>query len=91
MEEGGGGSRAWVIGSDSTEESVIYAATDCDIPHLASAARRHYGSGFNVKTNPLEVQKSIGYLPEHNPLYLEMYVREYFISKNERKRLNLYA
>lgn len=34
-------------------------------------------NGFNVKTNPLEVQKSIGYLPEHNPLYLEMYVREY--------------
>ncbi|MGM0636642.1 MAG: ATP-binding cassette domain-containing protein, partial [Bacteroidota bacterium] len=23
------------------------------------------------------VQKKIGYLPEHNPLYLEMYVREY--------------
>jgi ABC-2 type transport system ATP-binding protein len=34
-------------------------------------------NGFNVKTQPLEVQKSIGYLPEHNPLYLEMYVREY--------------
>ena len=24
-----------------------------------------------------DVQKSIGYLPEHNPLYLEMYVKEY--------------
>lgn len=34
-------------------------------------------NGFNVKTQALEVQKSIGYLPEHNPLYLEMYVREY--------------
>lgn len=34
-------------------------------------------NGFNVATQPLEVQKSIGYLPEHNPLYLEMYVREY--------------
>jgi ABC-2 type transport system ATP-binding protein len=34
-------------------------------------------NGFNVKTQPLEVQKSIGYLPEHNPLYLDLYVREY--------------
>ena len=34
-------------------------------------------NGFNVFTNQKEVQKSIGYLPEHNPLYLEMYVKEY--------------
>lgn len=33
--------------------------------------------GWDVATCPLEVKKSIGYLPEHNPLYLEMYVREY--------------
>ncbi len=32
---------------------------------------------FNVATQPREVQKIIGYLPEHNPLYPEMYVREY--------------
>lgn len=31
----------------------------------------------NVLQNPLEAQKNIGYLPEHNPLYKEMYVREY--------------
>ena len=34
-------------------------------------------NGFDVKTNPKDVQRSIGYLPEHNPLYLEMYVKEY--------------
>ncbi|SNZ00867.1 gliding motility-associated ABC transporter ATP-binding subunit GldA [Flagellimonas pacifica] len=34
-------------------------------------------NGFDVLTSEREVQKSIGYLPEHNPLYLEMYVREY--------------
>jgi ABC-2 type transport system ATP-binding protein len=34
-------------------------------------------NGFCVKQQPREVQKSIGYLPEHNPLYLEMYVKEY--------------
>ncbi|MEZ4803217.1 MAG: gliding motility-associated ABC transporter ATP-binding subunit GldA [Gelidibacter sp.] len=32
---------------------------------------------FNVKTNAPSVQKVVGYLPEHNPLYLEMYVKEY--------------
>lgn len=32
---------------------------------------------INVLTNPIDAQKQLGYLPEHNPLYLEMYVREY--------------
>ncbi len=35
--------------------------------------------GFNVDEAPLEVQKRIGYLPEHNPLYLDMYVREFIL------------
>lgn len=34
-------------------------------------------NGFNVETQPREVQRSLGYLPEHNPLYLELYVKEY--------------
>lgn len=32
---------------------------------------------LNVKTNSLEVKRLLGYLPESNPLYFEMYVREY--------------
>jgi ABC-2 type transport system ATP-binding protein len=31
----------------------------------------------NVETAARKVQRSIGYLPEHNPLYLDLYVREY--------------
>jgi len=34
-------------------------------------------NGFDVNDNSKEVQQSVGYLPEHNPLYLDMYVREY--------------
>ena len=34
-------------------------------------------NGINVLENPIEAQKCIGYLPENNPLYTEMYVREY--------------
>ncbi len=32
---------------------------------------------FNVASDPKNVQLIVGYLPENNPLYLEMYVREY--------------
>ena len=34
-------------------------------------------NGFDVDTNPLDVKRSVGYLPEHNPLYLELYIKEY--------------
>jgi ABC-2 type transport system ATP-binding protein len=34
-------------------------------------------SGLNVQSDKLETKKKIGYLPEGNPLYYEMYMREY--------------
>jgi ABC-2 type transport system ATP-binding protein len=34
-------------------------------------------NGIDVVASPLQVQQSLGYLPEHNPQYLELYVREY--------------
>lgn len=34
-------------------------------------------NGFDVIENQKKVQQSVGYLPEHNPLYLDLYVREY--------------
>lgn len=33
--------------------------------------------GFDVMDQPIQVKKIIGYLPEHNPLYLDMFVHEY--------------
>ena len=44
---------------------------------------------LNALGNPIEAKKKIGYLPEANPLYYEMYVREYlgFIA-NIHKILN---
>ncbi|MFY0607176.1 MAG: gliding motility-associated ABC transporter ATP-binding subunit GldA [Cyclobacteriaceae bacterium] len=33
--------------------------------------------GVSVVSCPLEVKRMIGYLPEHNPMYLDMYVREF--------------
>lgn len=33
--------------------------------------------GININGSSIEARRLIGYLPEHNPLYLDMYVREY--------------
>lgn len=33
--------------------------------------------GLKVGENDLEIKSKIGYLPEHNPLYLDMYIKEY--------------
>lgn len=47
-------------------------------------------NGINVNTNSLEIKKQIGYLPEGNPLYHEMYVREYlnFIAEIHQIKMN---
>ena len=34
-------------------------------------------NGFDVEQRSMDVRRSIGYLPEHNPLYLDMFVKEY--------------
>ena len=36
-----------------------------------------YIGGKSLRDNPQEIKRHIGYLPENNPLYTEMYVREY--------------
>ena len=34
-------------------------------------------NSYDVSNDTKNVQKSVGYLPEHNPLYLDLYIREY--------------
>lgn len=43
--------------------------------------------GLEVRNNPLKTNALIGYLPEHNPLYAEMYVKEYlqFVAESHGK------
>lgn len=45
--------------------------------YLASDAGSAIVNEINVNNDALEAKKQIGYLPEGNPLYYEMYVREY--------------
>ena len=45
--------------------------------YLKPTTGQAWVSDINVIKHPNEVQKIIGYLPEHNPLYLDLYVKEY--------------
>jgi ABC-2 type transport system ATP-binding protein len=45
--------------------------------YLPASSGKVLVNGLNVLENPIEVRRQIGYLPEHNPLYLDMHVREY--------------
>ncbi|MEI7627738.1 MAG: gliding motility-associated ABC transporter ATP-binding subunit GldA [Bacteroidota bacterium] len=45
--------------------------------YIASDAGKAIVCGTDVSIDPVFVKKKIGYLPEANPLYLDMYVREY--------------
>lgn len=44
--------------------------------YQADAGKAEVG-GYDVEQSPAAVQRCLGYLPEHNPLYLDLYVREY--------------
>jgi len=45
--------------------------------YLQQSGGEAYVCGVNVSDEPLETKKKIGYLPELNALYYDMYVREY--------------
>jgi len=44
--------------------------------YLPPTSGKVFINGMDVNKDPLSVRKIIGYLPEHNPLYLDMYVKE---------------
>lgn len=62
------------LGPNGAGKSTMMKIISCYLP--PSMGEVHV-NGHNVLEEPLEVKKLVGYLPEHNPLYLEMYVREY--------------
>lgn len=45
--------------------------------YLPSSSGRITVGGYDVAVNPMDVKRITGYLPEHNPLYLDLYVHEY--------------
>lgn len=61
------------LGPNGAGKSTTMKILTCFIPQTSGNAEV---CGFNVSSNSMEVRRNIGYLPEHNPLYLEMYVKE---------------
>lgn len=45
--------------------------------YLRQDAGKALVMGLEVEQNPIEIKRQVGYLPEHNPLYMDMYVQEY--------------
>lgn len=62
------------LGPNGAGKSTMMKILTCFIPQTSGTASV---CGYDVAEQSLDVRKNVGYLPEHNPLYLDMYVKEY--------------
>ncbi len=65
-----------LLGPNGAGKSTLMKIITCFIPPTSGEA---YIDGLEVMMNADEVKKRVGYLPENNPLYLDMYVKEYLM------------
>lgn len=63
-----------LLGPNGAGKSTLMKILTCFLPPTDGDATV---CGHSIYDDTLAVRRSIGYLPEHNPLYLDMYVREY--------------
>ena len=62
------------LGPNGAGKSTTMKMITC---YMASASGKIDLDGLSVDSDSNEIRKRIGYLPENNPLYLDMYVKEY--------------
>ncbi len=62
------------LGPNGAGKSTMMKIITCFLPPTSGSVQV---DGFDTMEDSLSVRKHVGYLPEHNPLYLEMYVVEY--------------
>jgi ABC-2 type transport system ATP-binding protein len=62
------------LGPNGAGKSTMMKIITCFVPQTSGSVSV---CGFDITEQSLEVRKKVGYLPEHNPLYPEMYVKEY--------------
>ncbi len=62
------------LGPNGAGKSTTIRMLTCFIPADTGSARI---AGYDVKTHSIEIRRQIGYLPENNPLYMDMGVLEY--------------
>jgi len=79
------------LGPNGAGKSTMMKILTCFIPQTSGSASV---CGYDIAEESLEVRKHVGYLPEHNPLYVDMYIKEYleFIAglhhlKNVKQRI----
>jgi len=63
-----------LLGPNGAGKTTTMKILTCFIPQTSGSAEV---CGYDVVDSPIEVRKKIGYLPEHNPLYKDMYIKEY--------------
>ncbi len=68
------------LGPNGAGKSTCMKILTAFIPPNAGRAEV---AGYDVENESLELRRKVGYLPEHNPLYLDMYVKEFlhFVSR----------
>ncbi len=62
------------IGPNGAGKSTMMKIITCYLPQTSGKVTV---CGFDVEEQSFQVREQVGYLPEHNPLYLDMYVKEY--------------
>ena len=81
-----------LLGPNGAGKSTMMKIITCFIPATSGDVSVY---GFDTREQSLEVRKRVGYLPENNPLYTDMYIREYLefiagihkLGKNTGKRV----
>src|SRR5580658_6154023 len=81
----GRGEIVGLLGSNGAGKSTTMRILSCFLPATSGTARV---AGFDVFTQADEVRRRIGYMPENNPLYPEMRVREYLRFRARLKGLS---
>ncbi len=62
------------LGPNGAGKTTTMKIITCFLPQTEGTANV---CGYDVEKQSMDARKQIGYLPEHNPLYPDMYVREY--------------
>ncbi|MBR4156465.1 MAG: gliding motility-associated ABC transporter ATP-binding subunit GldA [Bacteroidales bacterium] len=70
----GKGEIVGLLGPNGAGKSTLMKIITCFIPPTKGSVSVE---GYDIWEQSMEVRKRVGYLPEHNPLYLDMYVKEY--------------
>lgn len=64
------------LGPNGAGKSTMMKIISCFIPPSSGSVEV---LGYSIDKNPLDIKRNIGYLPEHNPLYMDMYVKEFLL------------